>query len=237
MGRRGSNLSHLLKENRSCLPLALSGKILCVLSAFHSLSGMGFLTWAAAGIRMEPGAAWDCSPGCSQGSCRAGGSDPRLSPAEGQPKTCARQSGLIFLPQQWQLVSPLCLPLPRLTTSLRLRCQPNGKNPQSLWGTTSQGRPFWDLDLGLHCWCLLESRPTPVSHVLSEHLKPCTISRTGFHSDFTDIPAGLFVVPSPNKMILLLPTVGFYSPGTQQIAVVIAARWRNPDEGRSGLLI
>lgn len=111
------------------------------------------------------------------------------------------------------------------------------ENPQSLWGTTSQGRPFWDLDLGLHCWCLLESRPTPVSHVLWEHLKPCAISRTGFHSDFTDIPAGLFVVPSPNKMILLLSTVGFYSPGTQQIAVVIAARWRNPDEGRSGLLI
>lgn len=132
MGRRGSNLSHLLKENRSCLPLALSGKILCILSAFDSLSGMGFLTWAAAGIRMEPGTAWDCSPGCSQGSCRAGGSDPHLSPAEGQPKTRARQSGLIFLPQQRQLVSPLCLPLPRLTTSLRLRCQPNGKSSKSV---------------------------------------------------------------------------------------------------------
>lgn len=188
-------------------PLVLSGKILCIFSAFDALSGMGFPTWAAAGIRMEPGTAWDCSPGCSQGFCRAGGSDPHLSSAEGQPKTCARLSGLIFLPQQWQLVSPLCLPLPPpcLTTSLRLRCQPNGQssgrseNPQSLGGTTSQGRPFWDLDLGLHCWCLLESRPMPVSHVLWEHLNPCTIPRTSFHSDFTDVTAGLFVVPSPNK--------------------------------------
>lgn len=133
MGRRGSSLSHLLKENRSYLPLSLSGRILCVFSAFHSLSGMGFLTWAAAGLRMEPGTAWDCGPGCSQGFCRArGGSDPHLSPEEGQPKTRARLSGLIFLPQQWQLVSPLCLPLPCLTTSLRLRCQPNGKSSKSV---------------------------------------------------------------------------------------------------------